>query len=123
MTTRRQIANDNTQFWTLNLVQENPSLTQRTLVKEVGKNVSSINYFLKAFAKKDWVKMSYFSNNPDKLDYAYLLTFLGMAEKAALSHKFLQRKIAAYKKLRVKIETLKQQTQGDVLIANGGTTP
>ena len=106
MTTRRQTANDDTLFWTLKLLQENPGVTQRTLAKEVGINVSSINFCLKALAEKGWIKMGNFSKNPDKLSYAYLLTPTGVAEKAALTRRFLQRKMAEYEKLREEIEAL-----------------
>jgi EPS-associated MarR family transcriptional regulator len=106
MTTRRQTANDDTLFWTLKLLQENPGVTQRTLAKEVGINVSSINFCLKALVEKGWIKMGSFSNNPNKLGYAYLLTPTGVSEKAALTKRFLQRKIAEYEQLREEIEAL-----------------
>jgi EPS-associated MarR family transcriptional regulator len=106
MTTRRQTANDDTLFWTLKLLQENPGVTQRTLAKEVGINVSSINFCLKALVEKGWIKMGNFSKNPDKLSYAYLLTPTGVAEKAELTRRFLQRKLAEYEKLREDIEAL-----------------
>ena len=107
MNTRRQTANDDTLFWTLKLIQDNPGVTQRTLAKEVGINVSSINFCLKALAEKGWIKMGNFSKNPNKLSYAYLLTPTGVAEKAALTRRFLQRKMAEYEKLREEIEALK----------------
>jgi EPS-associated MarR family transcriptional regulator len=88
MTTRRQTANDDTLFWTFKLLQENPGVTQRTLAKEVGINVSSINFCLKALVEKGWIKVGNFSKNPDKLGYAYLLTPTGIAEKAALTKRF-----------------------------------
>ena len=106
MTTRRQTANDDTLFWTLKVLQENPGVTQRTLAKEVGINVSSINFCLKALIEKGWIKMGNFSHNPNKLGYAYLLTPTGVAEKAALTRRFLQRKMAEYEKLRGEIEAL-----------------
>ena len=106
MPTRRQTANDDTLFWTLKLLQENPGVTQRTLAKEVGINVSSINFCLKALVEKGWIKMGNFSKNPEKLGYAYLLTPTGVAEKAALTRRFLQRKMAEYEKLRGEIEAL-----------------
>lgn len=111
MTTRRQIANDDTLFWTLKLLQDNPGMTQRTLAKEVGINVSSINFCLKALVEKDWLKMGNFSKNPDKLSYAYLLTPAGVAEKAALTRRFLQRKMAEYEKLRDEIEVLQTEAK------------
>lgn len=110
MTTRRQTANDDTLFWTLKVLQENPGVTQRTLAKEVGINVSSINFCLKALVEKGWIKMSNFSKNPDKLSYAYLLTPTGVAEKVVLTRRFLQRKMAEYEKLRVEIEALQRET-------------
>lgn len=106
MTTRRQTANDDTLFWTLKVLQENPGVSQRTLAKEVGINVSTINFCLKALVEKDWIKMGNFSKNPDKLSYAYLLTPTGVAEKAALTRRFLQRKMAEYDRLREDIEKL-----------------
>lgn len=62
-----------TPFWTLNVLQENPVATQRTVHKEVGINVSTINFCLKALVAKGWIEMGNFSKNPDKLSYAYLL--------------------------------------------------
>ncbi len=109
MTTRRQTANDDTLFWTLKHLQDNPTITQRTLAKEVGINVSSINFCLKALAEKGWIKLDNFSKNPDKLGYAYLLTPTGVAEKAALTKRFLQRKMAEYEKLRDEIEALQAE--------------
>ena len=107
MTTRRQTANDDTLFWTLKLLQDNPGMTQRTLAKEVGINVSSINFCLKGLLEKGWLKVGNFSKNPNKLSYAYLLTPTGVAEKAALTKRFLQRKMVEYEKLREEIEALK----------------
>ena len=111
MTTRRQTANDDTLFWTLKVLQENPGVSQRTLAKEVGINVSTINFCLKALVEKGWIKMGNFSKNPDKLSYAYLLTPTGVAEKAVLTRRFLQRKMAEYEKLRGEIEALQLEAE------------
>jgi EPS-associated MarR family transcriptional regulator len=111
MTTRRQTANDDTLFWTLKVLQEHPGVTQRTLAKEVGINVSTINFCLKALVEKGWIKMGNFSKNPDKLSYAYLLTPTGVAEKAVLTRRFLQRKMAEYEKLRGEIEALQHEAE------------
>lgn len=115
MTTRRQTTNDDTLFWTLKLLHENPCITQRSLAKEVGINVSSINFCLKALVEKGWVKVGNFSRNPEKLSYAYLLTPTGAVEKAALTKRFLQSKIAEYEELSEEIEAFQleagQQSQ------------
>ncbi|MDO9145898.1 MULTISPECIES: MarR family EPS-associated transcriptional regulator [Comamonadaceae] len=119
MPTRRQSANDDTLFWTLKLLQDKPGMTQRTLAKEVGINVSSINFCLKALLEKGWIKMGNFSKNPNKLGYAYLLTPIGMAEKAALTKRFLQRKMAEYEKLREEIALLERETQKQDALKDG----
>jgi len=121
MTTSRQTANDDTVFWTLKLLQENPGMSQRNLAKEVGINVSSINFCLKALVEKGWIKVGNFSKNPDKLGYAYLLTPTGISEKAALTRRFLQRKMAEYDKLRAEIEAL--QREADQASPTESTTP
>ena len=106
MNTRRSILNEDTHFWTLKLLQEKPGITQRALAKEVGMSLSGINYCISALAEKGWIKMGNFSKNPDKLSYAYLLTPTGVAEKAVLTRRFLQRKMTEYEKLRGEIEAL-----------------
>lgn len=111
MTSRRRTVNEDTHFWTLKLLQEKPGITQRALAKEVGMSLSGINYCIGALVEKGWLKMGNFSKNPNKLGYAYLLTPTGVAEKAALTRRFLQRKMAEYEKLREEIEALQAETE------------
>ena len=110
MNIRRSILNEDLHFWTLKLLQEKPGITQRALAKELGMSLSGINYCISALAEKGLIKMRNFSKNPDKLIYAYLLTPTGMAEKAVLTRRFLQRKMAEYEKLRGEIEALQRET-------------
>jgi len=53
------------------------------------------------------VKLENFRNNPKKLGYLYVLTPQGVAEKAALTTRFLQRKMAEFEALRAEIEEIK----------------
>jgi len=110
MTSRRSTINEDTHFWTLKMLQEKPGITQRALAKEVGMSLSGINYCIGALAEKGWIKLGNFSKNPNKLGYAYLLTPTGVAEKAALTRRFLKRKMAEYEKLREEIEALQLET-------------
>ena len=109
MLIRRQTAYDDTLFWTLKLLQENPGIRQRDLARGVNINVSCVNFCLKALVEKGRIKMGNFSNNPDKLSYACLFTPTGVAEKAVLTQRFLRRKMADYEKLREEIAALQQQ--------------
>ena len=62
--------------------------------------------------------MGNFSKNPDKLSYAYLLTPTGVAEKAVLTRRFLQRKMTEYEKLRGEIEALQIEAEPDAATPN-----
>jgi EPS-associated MarR family transcriptional regulator len=80
----------------MRILQENPDLTQRELAEKLGFSVGGLNYCLKALMKKGMVKMKNFANAKNKYGYVYVLTPKGMAEKAAITHQFLQRKMAEY---------------------------
>lgn len=90
----------------MRILQENPDLTQRELAERLGISVSGLNYCLKALMEKGLVKMKNFTNSKNKFGYVYVLTPSGMAEKAAITHRFLQRKIAEYEALKLEIEAL-----------------
>jgi hypothetical protein len=50
--------------------------------------------------------MGNFSKNPEKRSYPYLITPTCVAEKAVLTRRFLQHKMAEYEKLRGEIEAV-----------------
>ena len=98
----------------MRILQDNPDLTQRELAEKLGISVGGLNYCLKALMEKGLVKMKNFANSKNKFGYVYVLTPTGMAEKAAITHRFLQRKMDEYEALKAEIEALKadQQTPG-----------
>ena len=60
-----------------------------------------------ALIDKGWVKVHNFSESKNKFGYVYLLTPSGIAEKAALTGRFLQRKLLEYEAMRAEIESLR----------------
>ncbi len=72
-------------------------------------SLGKANYCLKALLAKGLLKMHNFQSSKRKLAYAYLLTPQGIAEKAALTGRFLQRKMDEYAVLKAEIESLKQE--------------
>ncbi len=46
----------------------------------------------------------------DKFGYVYVLTPTGMAKKAVITHRFLERKMDEYEAVKAEIETLKTET-------------
>lgn len=104
--------NENTRFTVLRLLQTNPQMTQRDLAQALGVSLGKTNYCLKALLDKGLLKVHNFQNSQRKLAYAYLLTPSGIAEKAALTGRFLQRKMEEFEALKAEIESL--QSEADV---------
>ncbi len=94
----------------MRLLQANPDLTQRELAQELGVSVGGLNYCLKALIDKGWVKMQTFSQSKNKFGYVYILTPTGMAEKAALTGRFLKRKMSEYEALKAEIDALSAES-------------
>ena len=93
----------------MRILQSNPDITQRELAQQLGISVGGLNYCLKALVEKGWVKMKNFATSKNKFGYVYVLTPSGMAEKAALTGRFLQRKMNEYEALRAEIEDLQSE--------------
>lgn len=86
-----------------------PEVSQRTLARELGISLGSINFCLQALVEKGWIKMQNFSQSKNKLRYAYLLTPAGVTEKSKLTAEFLKRKVAEYETLHAEIEALRAE--------------
>ena len=80
----------------LKLLQDQPQLSQRDLAQAMGVSLGKANYCLKALMDKGLVKFGNFRKNPDKRQYAYLLTPAGLEEKTRITMAFLRRKVAEY---------------------------
>lgn len=107
MTTERNKLREDVQFRILRILQENPEMSQRDLAKAVGVSTGGINYVLGALVKKGMLKLSSFTAAVDKRRYAYVLTPTGIAAKAALTRKFLIRKMAEYEALKAEIDDVR----------------
>jgi EPS-associated MarR family transcriptional regulator len=108
---RRAKIQEDTHFRVLRLLQENPDLTQRELAERLGISVGGLNYCLKAMIERGLVKMRNFAQSKNKFGYVYVLTPSGIAEKAAITHRFLQRKMEEYEALKTEIQVLKEESE------------
>lgn len=94
-------------FRVLPLLEANPDIIQREIAQQLGMSTSGLNYCLKAFIDKGLVKMHNFSQSKNKLGYIYVQTPpQGMAQKAMLTSRFLQRKLQEYQSLQAEIQAL-----------------
>ena len=94
-------------------LEENPNTSQRELAKQLGVSLGGVNYCLKALIDIGWIKAGNFARNQDKRGYAYLLTPKGIAEKAALTARFLRSKMGMYEALKAEIEQLRSELESD----------
>ena len=97
------------QFEVLRRLHQTPEVSQRTLARELGISLGSINFCLQALVEKGWIKMQNFSQSKHKLGYVYLLTPAGVTEKSKLTTEFLKRKVAEYETLQAEIEALRAE--------------
>lgn len=109
MTDRIRAQQEDVRFRILRLLQDNPHLTQRELAETLGVSLGKANFCIKALLDKGFIKLHNFQASRNKLAYSYLLTPAGVAEKAALTARFLGRKMLEYEQLKAEIESLKQE--------------
>ena len=94
----------------LRLLDAVPRLSQRDLAGQLGVSLGKVNFCLNALLDRGLLTAQRFQNSQNKLAYAYLLTPSGIAEKAALTSRFLSRKVEEYEALRAEIEALRAET-------------
>ena len=88
----------------LRKIKKNPSSSQRELAEKLGFSLGKLNYCLKALKLKGLIKIHNFKRNPNKLNYIYVLTPKGVAEKTKLTVNFMMRKIKEYDELKKEIK-------------------
>ena len=87
-------------FNVLRKIQKKPESSQRELADDLGFSLGKLNYCLKALKGKGLIKMKNFQKNPNKLNYVYVLTPKGVAEKTKLTINFMKRKMKEYDELK-----------------------
>jgi EPS-associated MarR family transcriptional regulator len=98
-------------FKVLRALEQQPDLSQRQLADMLGVSLGKANYLLRALLDKGLLKARNFRNSQNKLAYAYLITPGGLAEKAALTRGYLERKSQEYEALRDEIDKLKLELE------------
>ena len=96
-------------FEILRKVTRKPNSTQRELAEELNLSLGKLNYCMKALRVKGLVKIKNFKKNPKKLNYIYVLTPKGIAEKTRLTIDFMKRKMEEYNELKNDLEEEKSK--------------
>ena len=99
------------QYRALKLLEQQPDLTQRQLAEELGVSLGKTHYLVKSLIDVGWVKLDNFQRSDNKWGYAYLLTPMGIVEKAAITARFLLRKQREYTQLQQEITELQEEVR------------
>ena len=85
-------------------IQKKPDTSQRELAKDLGISLGKLNYCLKALKTKGLIKIDNFTRNPNKINYIYVLTPKGIAQKTQLTLNFMKKKMEEYDELKKEIK-------------------
>ena len=99
------------EYRALKILEQQPDLTQRQLAEELGVSLGKTHYLVKSLIDVGWVKLDNFQRSDNKWGYAYLLTPMGIVEKAAITARFLVRKQREYTQLQQEITELQEEVR------------
>lgn len=119
MTTRKQDFREDVRFRVLRVLEDHPEFSQREIADALGISLGGVNFCLRAIVEKGHVKVYNFRRSDNKLRYAYVLTPSGIAERALLARRFLQRKMKEYDAIRAEIESVVQEISSNSTVASG----
>ncbi len=105
------MTNQELEYRALKILETNPELTQRQLAEALGISLGKTHYLIKSLIKVGWVKLDNFQKSNNKWGYAYLLTPMGIAEKATITARFLIKKQREYNALKDEIAQLEAEVR------------
>ena len=102
---------DEVKYQLLKLLEQDPSLSQRAISKQMGISLGKVNYCLRALIDKGIIKARNFYKNKNKTAYSYYLTPKGFEEKTKITFRFLQSKLTEYENLKLEIEDIRKEAE------------
>ncbi len=99
---RRELSKDEILLEVLDVVERNPSVTQRSVAVELGIALGLANAYLRRCARKGWIKVR---EIPPRR-YAYYLTPQGFSEKSRLTAQYLSHSFSFFRKARAQYSDL-----------------
>ena len=96
--------NNQEKFNILRKIVKKPNSTQRELAQDLNLSLGKLNYCMKSLRDKGLVKIKNFKKNPRKINYFYILTPKGLAEKTKLTMNFMKRQMREYDELKKELK-------------------
>ena len=91
----------------LEAIEKTPETTQADLARVVGVAVGTVNWHLKRWSKKGYVKIS----RINRWNWNYLLTTEGIAHKAKLASEYLEISLSLYRQTREEAKRLLREVK------------
>jgi EPS-associated MarR family transcriptional regulator len=125
----KAVANrEDVHFRVLRLVEQRPGLSQRDIANNLGVSLGAVNYAVRALLDRGHMKLANFKASKNKLGYVYVLTPEGIAHRASLALRFIERKMAEFEAIEAELAELMEEfvelcpeTRGAA--ASGGVAP
>jgi len=105
------MTNQELEYRALKILEQQPDLTQRQLSQKLGVSLGKTHYLVKSLIDVGWVKLDNFQRSDNKWGYAYLLTPVGIVEKAAITARFLIKKQREHTQLQEEITQLQEEVR------------
>ena len=99
LTLENEVENE---FQLLEALAASPETTQADLAAQVGVAIGTVNWYLKRWSKKGYVKVSRIG----RWQWSYLLTPEGIARKATLAAKYVEASLSLYRRTRSEAQRL-----------------
>ena len=102
---------EDAKYRVIELLADNPDITQREMARRLGLTLGKTHYSLKALVAAGLVKAERFAESDKKMGYWYVLTPAGVAERVALAARLLERKRLEFEALEPEIAELKKRVK------------
>jgi DNA-binding MarR family transcriptional regulator len=104
----------------LEAIATTPETTQANLAAQVGVAVGTVNWYLKRWSKKGYIKIRRIS----RWQWSYLLTPEGIARKTRLASEYVEASLSLYRRTRQQAQRLLQEVRNaggsQVILAGEG---
>src|SRR5215212_7026696 len=91
-----ELANSENELQLMEALESTPETTQADLAAQVGVAVGTVNWYLKRWSLKGYVKIT----RINRWKWSYLLTPDGMARKARLASEYVEASLSLYRRTR-----------------------
>ena len=100
---------EDAKYRVIELLADNPDLTQREMAQRFGLTLGKMHYSLKALAKAGFIKAERLAESDKKMGYLYVLSPTGVAERITLAARLLERKRLEFEALERELVELEKR--------------